>query len=61
MERKVVVTGIGLVTPLGLDRETTWKALCEGRNAVRQVEGLPVAVAAPVAWTPQNGLPRVAA
>lgn len=38
------------MTPLGLDRETSWQALCEGRSGVRQVKGLPVSVAAPVAW-----------
>jgi 3-oxoacyl-[acyl-carrier-protein] synthase II len=34
MSRRVVVTGIGLVSPLGNDTPTTWKALTEGRNAV---------------------------
>ncbi len=33
MER-VVVTGIGLVTPVGLDRESTFQALLEGRSGV---------------------------
>jgi 3-oxoacyl-[acyl-carrier-protein] synthase II len=31
---KVVVTGIGLVTPLGLGREKSWKALLDGKSAV---------------------------
>ncbi len=34
MKRRVVVTGVGLVSALGLDAETTWKALCEGKNGV---------------------------
>src|SRR5262245_39721193 len=32
MRRRVVVTGIGLVTPIGNDLETTWSALLAGRN-----------------------------
>lgn len=32
---KVVVTGIGLWTSLGVDRESTWRALRAGRNATR--------------------------
>ena len=32
MAGRVVVTGIGLVTPLGNDTETTWQAVCEGRS-----------------------------
>lgn len=34
----MVVTGIGLVTPLGADRETSWSAICEGRSAARWLE-----------------------
>ena len=34
MKRRVVVTGVGLVSALGLDAETTWKALREGKNGV---------------------------
>ncbi|MEZ4392983.1 MAG: beta-ketoacyl-ACP synthase II [Polyangiales bacterium] len=34
---EVVVTGLGLVTPLGLDLERTWSALCEGRSGVATI------------------------
>ncbi|MCS7057078.1 MAG: beta-ketoacyl-ACP synthase II [Thermoflexales bacterium] len=32
--RRVVVTGIGAITPLGLDIETTWNALINGESGV---------------------------
>ena len=32
---RVVVTGIGLCTPLGPDRESTWQGLLSGRSATR--------------------------
>ena len=34
MRRRVVVTGVGMVTPIGKDVEQTWKALQEGRSGV---------------------------
>jgi 3-oxoacyl-[acyl-carrier-protein] synthase II len=34
VKHRVVVTGIGLVTPVGLDVESTWKGLLEGRSGV---------------------------
>jgi len=33
-KRRVVVTGIGAVTPLGNDAETTWKNILEGQSGV---------------------------
>lgn len=37
MNRRVVVTGIGLVTPLGTGVEKTWRGLCEGKSGVAPI------------------------
>lgn len=52
-KRRVVVTGIGAVTPLGLDMESTWEALITGRSGVAPItrfdaSTLPVHVACEV-------------
>jgi len=36
-KRRVVVTGVGLVTALGTGTEETWKGLCEGRSGVSAI------------------------
>jgi 3-oxoacyl-[acyl-carrier-protein] synthase II len=41
MER-VVVTGLGMVTPLGLDAESTWQALIAGKSGVSGITLFPV-------------------
>ncbi len=37
MKRRVVVTGLGTVTPLGNDLEETWSALLQGRSGVSRI------------------------
>lgn len=37
MKRRVAVTGIGLVTPVGVGNDATWQAVCEGRSGVHRV------------------------
>ena len=34
MKRRVVVTGMGLVTPTGIGVETSWKNICEGKSGI---------------------------
>ncbi len=35
--RRVVVTGLGLITPLGIGVGPTWKALCEGQSGIGRI------------------------
>ena len=56
MNTRVVVTGMGVVSPVGLDRETTWKNLLDGVSGVDQItlfdtDGFETTIAAEV-----NGL-----
>ncbi|MCS7256074.1 MAG: beta-ketoacyl-ACP synthase II [Thermomicrobium sp.] len=51
--RRVVITGLGAVTPLGLTAEETWQCLLRGESGVRRIErfdasDLPVQIAAEV-------------
>ena len=34
MSRRVVVTGVGLVSPLGIGTDANWQALCAGQNGI---------------------------
>lgn len=36
--RRVVVTGVGLVSPLGSDLEPVWSAICAGQSGIRPIE-----------------------
>jgi 3-oxoacyl-[acyl-carrier-protein] synthase II len=40
-ERRVVVTGLGIVSPLGTGIEKNWEALLQGRSGIRQVTRFP--------------------
>ncbi len=37
MKRRVVVTGVGLVSSLGVGTEENWKALCAGRSGIGSI------------------------
>ncbi len=50
---EVVVTGVGIVSPIGIGREAFWRSLCQGRSGVGVVRrfdsaGLPISLAAEV-------------
>src|SRR5205809_7427770 len=52
--RRVVVTGLGVVTPIGFDLDSFWKAALAGTSGVRRIShfdpaGLPTQVAAALA------------
>jgi nodulation protein E len=38
--RRVAITGIGIISPLGLNLEETWDSLREGRSAIAPLEGV---------------------
>jgi 3-oxoacyl-[acyl-carrier-protein] synthase II len=33
-ERRVVVTGLGMISPLGVGNDVTWQGLIEGRSGI---------------------------
>jgi len=37
LNRRVVITGLGLVTPLGIGVKPTWESLCAGKSGVAEI------------------------
>ncbi len=37
MSRRVVITGLGLITPLGIGVDDTWTALCKGQSGIAEI------------------------
>ena len=62
--REVVVTGIGLVTPLGVGKEVNWKRLINGYSGIRKIDtfvtdDLPCKIAGQIpniSYDPEGGL-----
>ncbi len=53
MKSRVVITGLGMVSPLGLDHDSTWQGLINGRSGVNPIssfdtDGLQTTIAAEV-------------
>jgi 3-oxoacyl-[acyl-carrier-protein] synthase II len=51
--RRVAITGVGMVTPLGTGTDKSWNGLIEGRSAIRRIthfdpDGIPCQIAAEV-------------
>jgi len=63
---RVVITGVGAITPVGADVPTTWQSMLAGRSGVRALtdewaERLPCQIAAPAAAEPATLIDRVQA
>lgn len=39
-ERRVVITGIGVITPLGNDKEEFWKNILAGKSGIRRIQSM---------------------
>ncbi len=37
MDKRVVITGVGLVTPLGIGVDESWSALCAGKSGIAEI------------------------
>lgn len=48
MKREVVITGLGMVSPIGIGREAFWNALDSGKSGVQEVPALASAKDVPI-------------
>jgi len=64
MNKRVVITGLGLVTPLGIGVKQTWEALCTGKSGVTEITRFDTAayttkIAAEIKdFNPQDFMPK---
>ena len=64
MNRRVVITGVGLVTPLGVGVAPTWEALCAGKSGIGEISrfdasSFPSRIAGEVkAFHPEDFIPK---
>lgn len=63
-ERRVVITGLGALSPLGENVSTTWNSLLAGKSGVQKINDewiteIPAQIAAPVAKDPSELMDRV--
>ncbi|MFA6350184.1 MAG: beta-ketoacyl-[acyl-carrier-protein] synthase family protein [Candidatus Omnitrophota bacterium] len=43
-KRRVVITGIGTISPNGIGKENAWKAMSEGKSGIRRVDSYDVSI-----------------
>jgi 3-oxoacyl-[acyl-carrier-protein] synthase II len=64
LNRRVVITGVGLVTPLGVGVAPTWEALCAGKSGIGEISrfdasSFPSRIAGEVkAFHPEDFIPK---
>ena len=64
MDRRVVITGVGLITPLGIGVKQSWEALCAGKSGIGEItrfdaSGFPTRIAGEVKnFNPEDFLPK---
>ena len=64
MDRRVVITGLGLVTPVGIGVEASWNAICAGKSGIGEITrfdttGFATRIAGEVNdFNPQDYLPK---